>query len=297
MRTRFNTLFLEKSGGKRILKLKRTLCIAGVGFLVIGIISVWFAPGADHTFYRRANQSEPKNAQASDTVPGKFGQLFSNGQKEKSKHEEETKNKKVPAVRYFASQVVGLKNRNRSIKAGSNILGFLVHTIDTREPSLVRVRIPKGGELSGIEIETGSVLIGQFSYSGSGDKIQIVFNRIDTPDESSRKISGQGLDSSDYSVGVRGEEFTGNGIKLAAQLGLTMASSMADVLTEKESIGYSQNSVQAKPTMKNALLQGISKAGQDQASRAASEIGSLKNYVVVNAGKEIIVQLTEDFRK
>jgi hypothetical protein len=86
-------------------------------------------------------------------------------------------------------------------------------------------------------------------------------------------------------------------MKLAAGMGLTMFSGMADVLTEKESLGLSANGVQAKPTMKNALLQGLSRAAQDEAGRTQSEIASQKDYVVIPEGKEMIIQLTEDFQK
>jgi hypothetical protein len=49
--------------------------------------------------------------------------------------------------------------------------------------------------------------------------------------------------------------------------------------------------------MSNALLQGLSKASQDQASRTASEIEQERNYVIIPEGKEMIIELQEDFKK
>jgi hypothetical protein len=105
------------------------------------------------------------------------------------------------------------------------------------------------------------------------------------------------VDAADYTVGVRGQVYSGAGVKLASGMGLTMFSGMADVLTEKESLGFSVNGVQAKPTMKNALLQGLSRAAQDEAGRTQSEIASQKDYIIIPEGKELIVQLTEDYQK
>jgi type IV secretory pathway VirB10-like protein len=176
-------------------------------------------------------------------------------------------------------------------------LGFLLNNIDTRDPSMVRVLLPRGGESMGVEIPAGSILSGQYSYNGNGNKVFITFHRMDTSDGKIQKIDATALDTQDYSSGVRGEEFSENGIKIASQMGLSMFAGMTDTLTEKESIGMGATAVQAKPTMKNALLQGMSKAAQDESGRTASEIQSLKDYVVVSEGKEMIIQLLEDFHK
>ena len=100
------------------------------------------------------------------------------------------------------------------------------------------------------------------------------------------------LDAGTFSPGVQGEEFTGGGTKIAASIGLNMFSGMTDTLTERESLGNSFNGVQAKPSMKNALLQGMSKASQDQAGRTASSIDQERSYVVVPEGKEMISVMT-----
>lgn len=150
--------------------------------------------------------------------------------------------------------------------------------------------------MGGVEIERGSVLSGQYSYPGAGEKIFLSFMRLDTPEGDPKKVQAQALDSGSYTTGITGEVFSDKGTKVAASLGLTMFSGMADVLTEKESLGFSQNGVQAKSTMKNALLQGLSRSAQEQTGRMASEIGSSKDYLVVPEGKEMIIELTEDFK-
>lgn len=272
-------------------------------FLFSGIIAVaWFSPNENHTFYQRTNQpvAKPsamneKNQPESPSVP-----LFANGQKkmQSEKKAEAEKSRRKFAIKYYAPQVLGQKtNEPKSIRTGSKLLGFLMNAIDTREPSMVRVLLPQGGESAGVEIEAGSVLSGQFSYSGSGDKVFISFHRLDSASGGLKKISAQALDSRDFTVGVRGEIQSDNSLKLASQIGLSMFAGMADVLTEKESLGPSQNGVQAKPTMKNGLLQGVSRAAQEQAGRTSGEIQSMKDYILLPEGKEMIIQLTEDFQK
>lgn len=260
----------------------------------------WFGPGVDHTFYRQTFETSLNQTRGDETQnSGSLAGLFNSGEKKSAsqKREDDLKNRRKLAIRYSAPQVVGVNSKGpKSIKMGSKLIAFLMTAVDTREPSLVRALIPHGGSAQGIEIEKGSILYGHFSYAGSSDKVQVHFSRLDTPDGYSKKIAAVAMDAGDFSVGLRGDSFTGGGVKLAAGMGLTMFSGMADVLTEKESLGFSANGVQARPTMKNALLQGLSRAAQDEAGRTQSEIASMKDYVVIPEGKEMIIQLTEDYR-
>lgn len=297
------SFYIVESGGKKALATKRLFTSLAIMFFV-GIIGVaWLSPNENHTFYQRTNQPISKATTKAESAPQESAPsnpLFANGQRKmnEEKRVEAEKNKHRVAIKYFAPQVLGQKSAEpRAIRTGSKLLGFLMNAIDTREPSMVRVLLPQGGESSGIEIGAGSILSGQFSYSGSGDKVFLTFHRLDSADGGLKKISAQALDSRDFSVGVRGDVHSENTLKLASQIGLSMFAGMADVLTEKESLGFSQNGVQAKPTMKNGLLQGMSRAAQDQAGRTSSEIQSLKDYVVLPEGKEMIIQLTEDFNK
>jgi hypothetical protein len=294
--------YVSESGGKRTIYVKRA-AFTGAGFVLLSaLLAAWIAPSGDHTYYNETSEPQTKlarNDMLSKLDPGQMAGLFNNGEKQKEaddRHESEQRRKRI-TIKYGAPQIIGVaSNDSRAIKIGSKLLGFLLTAIDTREPSLVRVRIPNGGESNDVEIEKNSVLYGSYSYSGQGDKVTLNFTQVISPDGETQKLSAQALDPENYTAGIKGEEFSGAGLKVAAGLGLTMFAGMADVLTEKESLGYSQNAVQDKPTMKNALLQGASHAAQDQAGRTSSEINSTKDYVVVPEGKEMIIQLTQDFK-
>ncbi len=303
---KLKAFFIEDSGGKKTLSLRRASVMLVVLFLVSASVMAFFSKGNDITFYRRTSQSQsPQQAKDLKESSLKADQkketdlLFRQGEKKKQqdKIQAQARARQHSEIKYFAPQLLdGNTKGNKAIRAGAKLLGFLLNNIDTRDPSMVRVLLPKGGESMGVEIPSGSILSGQFSYSGNGDKVFITFHRLDTSDGKIQKINARALDSQDYSSGVGGERYTENGVKIASQMGLSMFAGMTDTLTDKEALGMGANAVQAKPSMKNALLQGMSKAAQDEAGRTASEIQSLKDYVIVSEGKEIIIQLLEDYR-
>lgn len=295
------TYFREESGGKKVIAIRKVAPSSITVFLGGVLILAWLSPKQDYTYYRQtsaARKQELKVYADKPNVSSSVALLFGNGQKQmeaEKKKDAEDKKKKV-SIQYFAPQVLGSRaNGPKAIKSGAKLIGVLLNPIDTRAPSVVRVKIPKGGDASGVSIEPESVLIGQYFYSGDQNRVYFTFSRIDSPDGVSRKIAALALDASDYTPGVCGEEFTNTGVKIAATMGLNMFAGMTDTLTDRDSLGNSFNSVQAKPTMKNALLQGVSRAAQDQANRTASSIDQIKSYVVVPEGKEMIIELSEDF--
>lgn len=295
--------FLRASGGKTILVLQRVGVALGGGMLILALGLAWFGPPEDRTFYMQTTQTQNRGDEAKGfsvtSVSESVAALFSNSEKKKESDERiarEQKRKRV-SVKYFASQLIEASGKTpKAIRSGAKLVGFLLNSIDTRSPSPVRVRIAQGGEANGVEIEKGAVLTGQYSYGGSGDRVFISFSRLDTLEGEPKKIQALALDSGTYTAGVSGEIHSDAGLKTAASLGLTMFAGMADVLTEKESLGFSQNGVQAKSTMRNALLQGLSHSAQEQTGRMQAEINSSKDYVVIPEGKEMIIELTEDFK-
>jgi hypothetical protein len=302
-RQKARVYFQQKSGGKTILALKR-VAPAGITFVIgVAVLLAWLGPKVDYTYYRVTSTAQKQtlhDAAAKPSISASVAALFGHGQKqqEAEKRKEADEKRRKVAIRYLAPQVLGSNSKGpKAIRSGSKLIGRLLRPVDTRAQSLVTVGLPQGGEASGIVIDPGSTLIGTYSYSGNGDKVYFTFSRIDSPDGDSRRISAQALDASDYTSGVPGEEFTGNGVKVASTIGLTMFSGMTNTLTDRESLGNTFNGVQAKPSMKNALLQGLSQASQDQASRTASSIGQEKDYVIIQEGKEMIIELSEDFGK
>lgn len=302
-RARLKGAFLQVSGGKTIVVLQRVAVVAGGGLLLLAVGMAWFGPAEDRTFFMQTTQTQSRSDKEQGTtgtaLSGPVAALFSNSEKKKESEQRaamEQKRKHV-AIRYYAPQLIGSSNKApKAIRSGAKLVGFLLKAIDTRSPSPVHVCVVQGGEVNGVEIEKGSVLTGQYAYGGSGDRIFLSFTRVDTPEGEPKKIQAQALDSGTYTAGISGEVYSDAGVKTAASLGLTMFAGMADVLTEKESLGFAQNGVQAKSTMRNALLQGLSRSAQEQTDRMQNEINSSRDYVVIPEGKEMIIELTEDFK-
>lgn len=291
------------SGGKTVLVLQRVGIIGGSSLLILAVALAWFGPAEDKTFYMHTAQSQNRDDKEQEdqgaVISEAVASLFSNSEmkKEAEKQSSRVQKRNRVVVNYYAPQIVGTSNKApKVIRTGSKLVGFLLNSIDTRSPSAARVRIAQGGEVNGVEIEKGAVLTGQYSYDGSGDRVFISFTRLDTPEGEPMKIQAHALDSGTYTAGISGEIQSDAGFKTAASLGLTMFSGMADVLTEKESLGFSQNGVQAKSTMKNALLQGLSRSAQDQTGRIQNGINSSRDYIIIPEGKEMIIELTEDFK-
>jgi hypothetical protein len=260
----------------------------------------WLSPKDDHTYYSqgttRASQQQAHYDSGRPDVVASVAALLNSGERQRQADQKRDAKRKTVAIRYFAPQVLGNPKGPVAIRAGAKLIGVLENPVDTRAPSLVRVKIPRGGEAGGVTVSPGSTLIGQFSYPGSGDRVYFTFSRIGPPDGDFGKIAATALSSSDYTPGISGEVFTGTGIKVASSLGLTMFSGMTDTLTERESLGNIYGATEAKPFMKNALLQGLSQASRDQASRTAASVAQAKEYVVIPEGQEMIIELSEDFK-
>ncbi len=83
-------------------------------------------------------------------------------------------------------------------------------------------------------------------------------------------------------------------------MGLTMVSAASDVLTKKTALGGlnqdGQTTIVAEATMENALLQGVSKVSEKEATRQAKELESEQAFVTVDAGSDLIVSLLSPFK-
>lgn len=182
---------------------------------------------------------------------------------------------------------------NFGFHAGSNLIGELQSAIDSRDPSqTVRVVLPYGAKSrdGSSELPRGTLLLGQVNYPGKGEKVFIQFQQVILPEGKSLKIMAQALDPKDYSTGLSGEMQSQAKSRTMSVMGLTALSAFGEVMTEKESMG--QYNVEAKASVKNALLAGVSKAAEVESSRL-QEQANVPDYVYVEAGAAMIISLTQ----
>ncbi len=204
-------------------------------------------------------------------------------------------------IKYQAKQVIkrgDVFEPEKTLPTGTNLIGKLVTSIDTRETSQIyKVLLPYGGKSkSGAEIPKNTIIHGMIKYPGKGKKVFIKFNSAFLPDGREVKFDAQALSSSDYSPGILGKFHGKAGVRLATTLGLTVVSGMTETLVKKKAHGKDGMVVTPEATLKNGLYQGISRAADLEANRQAGELNSQKEYVTIPSGQDLIVSLTGSYK-
>ncbi|MBX9765899.1 MAG: TrbI/VirB10 family protein [Bdellovibrionales bacterium] len=199
-------------------------------------------------------------------------------------------------VRYRAKQVIGPDGSADRIPAGANFIGKLLKAIDTRAPSDVQIILPYGGgHESGGTLPKDTILFGQAGYSGRGSRVYINFDRGVLPDGTEISIRARALNSKDYSVGIEGDFHSNTGNRVASVLGLSMVSGMSEVLIEKEALGQTFEAT-PKANLSNAFYNGLAKVTQMEAGIQAEKLAQTPEYVIVDAGTDLILSLTSSYR-
>lgn len=201
----------------------------------------------------------------------------------------------VPQIKLMAKQIItrsDLPSSEGSLPTGTNFIGKLISTIDTRDQNqFIKALLPYGGSFKGKnKIPKDTVLLGSVNYPGTGEKVFVNFVKAIFPDGQEIEVNAQALNPQDYSTGILGDYHGTATVRIATTLGLSMVSGMTEVLTEKQALGES-GTITPKSTMKNAFYHGVSKVSEMEANRQAGELSNEKAYVTVDAGNDLIVSL------
>lgn len=289
-------------GGKTRINFEKFLVSAS--FLTCPLLIVYFFTSGENTAYvgrspntltpqkvaQLANSSKPASNAYSYPVQQNANVVGSNPPKKSVRQFGPS-----AEIKFAAKQVVVREDGNLGFgfHVGSNLIGELQSTIDTRDPSqMVRVVLPYGGKSrdGSSEIPRGTLLLGQVSYQGKGEKVLIQFQQAILPEGKTIKLAAIALDPKDYSTGLSGEIQSQAKSRTLSVMGFSALAAMGNVMTEKESMG--QYNVEAKANAKNALLAGVSKAAEVEASRL-QEQADMQDYVQVDAGTAVVVSLTQ----
>jgi hypothetical protein len=304
---RFIGFFLVTDGGKKVINKTRTALVA-VGTLLIGVFAgIYFSGGGDTSTLAKShkplNIGDTPPPQGAQAASGKVGKMLSSSEAKGTGGRPRESRGRGVKVNFKAQQVLvseGAFDPARTMPMGTNLIGKTLTTIDTRQADqLVKVLLPYGGRAkSGGNLPKNSILFGQVTYGGKGEKVFIKFSKGVLPSGEEFQVEAQVLSPGDYSPGLAGR-FHGNAdMRVASTLGLTMVSAASNVLTEREALGGGgllPGAVTPKATMKNALLQGVSQTAQDEATRQSEAIGQEQEYITVDAGTDLIVSLTKAY--
>ena len=133
-------------------------------------------------------------------------------------------------------------------------------------------------------IEVGSTLIGQ--GESSEERLYVRFDKLIFPDGSVQEVQADAADPQDKIAGLKGSKVGSYATKMVGAVGLNFAGGMADGLQEQEAMG---NMVVKKSTMKNALLNGASRAALEQSQEIMSEIKNSRPIIEVPEGTPLYV--------
>ncbi|MBK24502.1 MAG: hypothetical protein CME70_10960 [Halobacteriovorax sp.] len=292
--------FLIESDGKATLN-KKNLSIASTFFIIIAIILAQVFGKAENTaIVKQVDQSlinteRFHEEEISIDRTGKIDGGIKNGTQSGSTRRTRTRSRSIPNIKLMAKQIItrsDLPTHEGSIPTGTNFIGKLVSTIDTRDLNkFIKVLLPYGGSFKGKnKLPKDTMLLGTVKYTGSGEKVFLTFVKAVLPSGREIEINAQALNPEDYSTGILGDYHGTAGIRIATTLGLSMVSGMTEVLTEKKALGES-GAITPKATMKNALLHGVSTVSGMEAARQAQEQSAEKAYVTVEAGGDLIISL------
>ena len=133
-------------------------------------------------------------------------------------------------------------------------------------------------------IEPDAVLLG--TGQSSEERLFIRFDKVVFKDGSMAAIQADAADSSDKMPGLKGSKIGRYALRLGGSAGLNFVSGLADGLQENETRGPT---VVNKSTVKNAMLNGASRAALDQSREIMTGLKNDRPIIEVPEGTPIYV--------
>ena len=197
-----------------------------------------------------------------------------------------------PVIKYKAGQIIDLGDSTSSYQKANTIGTFvrarLITAVDTREQGQIVKAMIVDKSISFLPYKT--LIFGQASL-GQSKRALINFDHALLPTGTEYTLKAQAMSTKTNTLGVDGDFHGKMGLRAATTVGLTVLSGMGEVLTEKESFGGFQGNIVAKPSLKNATYNGLSKAAESEAQRQAERMNEEPEYMIVQQGTEFNLQL------
>jgi type IV secretory pathway VirB10-like protein len=133
-------------------------------------------------------------------------------------------------------------------------------------------------------LPAGTILVG--TGSSTEDRLNIQFTQLVFPDGSFQTTQANACDDADKIPGLKGSKLGNYALKLGAGTALAFAGGLSQGLqTQHSGIGVSY----AKPTLKNALLNGAATASLDQSKQIMTNLQNQAPVIEVPEGTPIYV--------
>ena len=298
LKNRLESLVFREEGGKKRLNVKRIFIFAVfilLTYLSFQFVMIIFKSDVPPSSFTKSDVSLMKNRSATlnVAVKGKVELIGGITPYVPAPPKKSASGHRAAPIRYAGKQVILPDDNAQRIPSGANFIGKLLASIDTRSQQLVHVILPYGGshKPGGGSFPPDTILTGQFSYSGDGDRVFIIFNRAVLPDGQEVAIQAQALSSKDYRAGIVGDYHGNKGSRMASVLGLSMVSGISEVMVEKQGLGQGYN-VAPKSTIKNGIYNGIAKVAEAEANEQVAQLAQTPKY---DTGMDLIISLGESF--
>lgn len=191
-----------------------------------------------------------------------------------------------------------LEGSSNSIPVGTQMLGVLASSIDTRYlESPVRIELNRGFIYKRTRfLPPKTVLFGVLRYPGDEEDVYISLNGGVLPNGSQFSLNAEVLSFETMGPGIRGT-FHGTFTDRARKsLALGFVSGIAETLQEKQGWGR-ENIPTTRSTVKNAMLSGVSRVAEQELERQRRHVESEKPYVTIAPGKKLVVSLLHPFSR
>jgi len=185
----------------------------------------------------------------------------------------------------IAGPVVMSRPRQVKIPPGSIVKAVLLSGASN---GIVRARTIEPLSVAGERlIEANWILVG--TGSSTEERLFINFNQMVTPDGEVVGITGQAVDSSDQTVGLRGSKVSHYATRFVSGAGLLFLAGMAQGLQDQTvQMGVPVD----KPSVKNALLQGTQNSAVAESQYHLDKMKNETPIIEVPVGTEIFVLMT-----
>lgn len=265
---------LERDGKKLTINRKKMTILVALGVGIFSVVQILTIP-TDERLETAEVKTSSKVATTSDShiAPQTLERVTNEAKEPKSKSKK---------GRYVGATVIARPVDLSKIPPGSLIEGKLITGASN---GLVRAEATSSLSSAGeILIPEGSILVG--SGNSSEERLFVNFKQIVLKDGSVSSINAQACDKSDRIVGLKGSKLGNRALNIAGAVGLGFVGGFSQGLQNTQG---QMGAVIAEPTMKNALLNGISAAALEQSQNLMSELKNRTPIIEVPAGTEICI--------
>lgn len=210
---------------------------------------------------------------------------YSRGQDAKNL-DAKNKNRSFAKIKLTGPRLL-LRSIKLKIPPGTEAQAILINGASN---GLVKAKLREDVVVAGeLFLSAGAVVMGQ--GTSTEERLFIKFNKVVLEDGSVSSLQAEAADSSDKIMGLKGSKISSHAIKIAAGAGLNF---LAGASTALEDTQGEQGAVVAKPTLRNAILQGTAKSSVEEANNIASQYKNAPPILAVKAGTEITIIFTDD---